>query len=638
MKIHLLVSIIFFTFPLIAQTSYIHVESVGEWQMKEQLSPEYRFNSVGVYLVNEQQLNGLFDPGNMSKEERKKAGIRSFDAVESLFFQLDMPNPKNEEDIISFPLYSFDVKPTTSFKSPRTQGKIIDRITDEELNGRGLDALARIEMVSKNELLEMAYKISSNINKLLGNRLYENLDVWKVMEKAQHFFESRYRGEMVAEFSVPILAEREEYEYIIESASLYQIKWNFQEKIDSYKKNIWSDLRHTAVISEEDLLDRPTRLSKLQKHPFLVVVRYKSAYAIPIKQQLNVAFTKEYLEARRYNLHEFKNESVQYRLENTFTQLLQKALDIQQNVDTYLASKRNGENDPSLLLTLPQGYFDILLQYHQSLPVLANESTYFKETYETTYFKFFKKLEHLLMQDPQVHAICQSSKMVHEWESKQEDSLSINEAYGLLQSFSPYLELARATETVTGNLPFQVKETVLRIEKILFAKLLAKAPYTQQNKLAYFQQLGQQYPLCTYCEVEGKEQIKVLENRVEKELQAAFLSLQNQQLKYGRCFAQLQEKAKLELQKQFSNSSSDQQLYQAFKDKIKVLEEDAAAFLTIAKVSIVDLPIEEVAPTYKKYDQLLIHYQQQVCQLVQGGILDKKEVQCFDRVCKMTVP
>ena len=181
-------------------------------------------------MVNEQQLKSLFDPDNFSREERKKTGMKLFDKVESLFFQLDIPNPQKEDDYLSFPLYTFDLTPNTTFKSSRSEGRILDRISDEELNGRGIEATARIELVSKNELLEVAYKISSNINKLLGNGVFEKPDIWKVMQKAQSFFENRYKGKMVAEFSIPILPEREDYEYLIESASLYQIKWNFQER------------------------------------------------------------------------------------------------------------------------------------------------------------------------------------------------------------------------------------------------------------------------------------------------------------------------------------------------------------------------------------------------------------------------
>ncbi len=638
-KIHLLVISLLFSLSAFAQMPHIHVESVGEWELSQQLTPDYRYNSVGVYLINEKQLASLFDPNKLSREERKKTGVKTFDKVESLFFQLDLPNPKNEEEVLSFPLYAFDIQPTTAFKSPRTQGKILDRITDEELNGRGLDATARIEMVHKNELLEVAYKISSNINKLLGNRVFETFDFWKVMQKAQLYFEERYKGQMVAEFSVPILPESEEYEYVIESASLYQIKWNFQDKIDAYKNNVWSDLRSAATVSEEELLDRPARLSKLKKHPYLLVVRYKSAYAIPKEQQLNVALTEEYLHKRRYNLQEFKTESIQYRTEETFTQLIQKALALKQSVATYLAAKAKGQMENEQLLAIPQHYYDICAQYQQATKQIDEaELAYIEEVYGTTYFKFFKQLDQLLIQDPQIQAVAQAPRALQKWEFTSQDSLSTALLYQQLDRFSAYQEVRATAEQVKGDLPILVEKEIQQIEQVLFSSLLSEAPYTQEEKLLYLKGLTQQFPLCTYCLEQSDKQVSQLEHRMEEEIRAAFLSLQNQQLKYGRCFADLQKKATLELEEQFPNPSSEEKLYTVFKDKITTLGQVSTQFMKIADIAISQLSVEEVGQEYRKYNQLLSSYQQHICQLLHGAILAKEEVQCVTAACKMEIP
>ena len=618
---------------------HIHVESVGEWQLPQKLSPDYRYNSVGVYLINEKQLATLFDPNKLSREERKKTGVKTFDKVESLFFQLDIPNPKNEEELLSFPLYAFDIQPTTAFKSPRTQGKILDRITDEELNGRGLEATARIEMVHKNELLEAAYKISSNINKLLGNRVFETFDFWKVMQKAQLFFEERYKGQMVAEFSVPILPESEEYEYVIESASLYQIKWNFQDKIDTYKNNVWSDLRSATAVSEEDLLDRPARLSKLKKHPYLLVIRYKSAYAIPKEQQLNVALTDTYLKTRRYNLQEFKTESIQYKTEEIFTQLLQKALALDQEVQAYLVAKGKGQIDTQHLLTIPQHYYDISTQYQQMMQALTvADSVYLEEVYGKTYFKFFKQLDQLLIQDPQIQAVSQAPKALQYGKSTLQDSLSTALLYQQLENFAAYQQVLASAEEVKGDLPVLVEQEIHRIEQALFANLLTEAPYTQEEKLPYLKGLADQFPLCMHCKDQSAKTVLDLEQRMEEEVRSALLSLQVQQLKYGRCFADLQKKATQELQRQFPTPSSEEKLYTVFKEKIATLDQVSTQFMSIADLAIAQLSAAEVGQQYRKYNQLLSSYQQHICQLLHGGILSKEEVQCVTAVCKMEVP
>ncbi|MEM1122999.1 MAG: hypothetical protein AAGJ18_21320, partial [Bacteroidota bacterium] len=173
---YLLVLLVQFFTPLflVAQNIGIHAAPVGEWQSQEQFSPEYHYNSVAVYLLNEDRTIDLFKPENLSREERKQTGIRNFDVLESLYFSLQLPNPKNENDLIDFPLYAFDIHNSKSFQVPRNQGKIIDRITDEELNGRSLEAKAKIEAIKKNQLLEVAYQISSSVNKILSDRIFNN--------------------------------------------------------------------------------------------------------------------------------------------------------------------------------------------------------------------------------------------------------------------------------------------------------------------------------------------------------------------------------------------------------------------------------------------------------------------------------
>ena len=175
--------------------------------------------------------------------------------IESLYFSLQLPNPKQENDQIDFPLYAFDINNSKSFQVPRNQGKIIDRITDEELNGRGLEAKAKIEAIKKNQLLEVAYQISSSVNKILANRVFQNPGIASVMRKAQDFFEDKYKGEIVSEFTIPILPGNEDFEYRLHSASIYQIKWDFQPLVKTFKGNMWSDLQTSTTVTEAQLKD-----------------------------------------------------------------------------------------------------------------------------------------------------------------------------------------------------------------------------------------------------------------------------------------------------------------------------------------------------------------------------------------------
>ena len=629
--------------PLVAQNISIHAAPVGEWQCATTLSPEYHYNSVAVFLLNEDKLARLFNPANLSKAERKKTGIKSFDSVESLYFHLEMSNPKKKEDILSFPLYAFDIKPSTDFKSVKTQGKILDRITDEELNGQSLDAVARIETVQKNDFLEIAYKISSNINKLLGDRIFKKPDIWEVMQKAQHYFEDKYRNKMVAEFNVPILPSSEDYEYIIQAASLYQIKWNFQPTVKSYKNNVWSDLKNAPSVAEDKLKDKPTRLSKLRDHPYLLVVRYKSAYAIPKEQQLNVAISEDYLAKRLYNLQEFRKETIQYEAEAEFLSVLREAIDLQKNVEQYQRTKEKGQAKEALLLTIAQQYYNILSAQQQNTTQLEGDATlYHKEYYEVSYFKFFKQIDHFLFADPQIKAISQAAAVLMKLPTKPIDSLKADVLYTYLEELQPYRQITTTLEQPKGDLFYKIRDQVTQIEQVLFTRIQENLPYTREEKIERLQHIQGKYPFCAYCIEHAQLLAEELQEAITNTLRTELVSLQNQQLKYGRCFSDIQKMAQTSLDKQFPNKDAltpaDRTLYEAFLQKIEGLGTIAQSFQSIATVKSADLPAEQVVRQLSTYKEMIQAYHRQICQLHHGGLLAKEAVVCLGEVCEEEMP
>jgi len=644
-KINLITTALFliFAFQLVAQNVSIHAESVGEWKSTQSLSPEYHYNSVAVFLLNEDKLFRLFNPANLSKNERKKTGIKTFDTIESLYFHLEMPNPKKEGDILSFPLYAFDIKPSTNFKSSRSQGKILDRITDEELNGKALEAVARIEAIKKNQLLEVAYKISSNINKLLGDKVFKKPDIWQIMKKAQQYFEDRYRGKMVAEFNIPILPASEEYEYVIQSASLYQIKWDFQPRVDSYKDNIWYDLRNKAVISEEDLRDKPTRLSKLNAQPYLMVVRYKSAYALPTEQQLNVAISDTYLQKRLYNLQEFKTESIQYNTEELFLEHLRLAIELQENITAFQRSNEKGQVDAMLLAKITQQYYTILETHKRGLLELDQEAqVYYDAYYETTYFKFFKLIEQLLFDARQIKELSETPIAVLQLADMEVDSLSERALYNYLEKLQPYRSLTRSLKQPTGELFYNVQKQTTKIEQNLFAKIMENIPYERADKIPYLEASQQQYPFCKYCEEEAQLQIKELQTRITDAIRIELMALQNKQLKYGRCFADLQRVCEEQMTIQYPTpetlSNADLLLYDAFKSKKDALDQLTKEFQQIADLDIMNLSAEDMQENLKMYTGLVADFQRHICQLVHGGLLTKTAVSCLGEICREEIP
>ncbi len=625
---------------LFAQNVNIHAELVGDWQTKEQFSPEYHYNSVAVYLLNEEKLFSLFDPSNLSKEERKRTGIKNFDSVESLYFHLEMPNPKQEKEVLSFPLYAFDIKPSEQFQPTRHQGMILDRITDEELNGQELDAIAKIEAVTKNDFLELAYKISSNINKVLGEGVFKKPDIWKVMHKAQQYFEDRYRGKIAAEFTVPILPSSEEYEYRIESASLYQVKWNFQEKAKAYKNNVWLDFRNSASITEEELKDKPTRLSKLKSSPYLMVVRYKSAYALPKSQQLNVALTPDYLDTRLHNLQEFQKESIPYIAETQFLTCLREAISLKENVASYQRSKEKGQANDDLLLQIAQQYYTVVSTYQSDLAQLDSiAQVYYKDTYEVSYFKLFKQIDHFLFGDQQVEAI---GKATNELIKSQEvilDSLDKNVLYTYLKIFQPYTDIVAATDQPKGDLFYKMKDQVTQVEKLLAQQLIVELPYSRTDKIERLQMIQEQYKFCSSCLTLAQEKERAIQQAIADDVRIQLTTLQSHQLKYERCFGGIQQQLLENIAEQFEDQEKgEHSVYQTIQEKVKLLQSTVAKFQTIGTLKISEMTPEQIEYSLKQYQTIIGNYNQTVCQLQYGGLLSKEDINCLERNCTTAIP
>lgn len=629
-----------YNLSLFSQNVNIHAELVGDWQTKEQFSPEYHYNSVAVFLLNEEKLFSLFDPANLSKEERKKTGIKNFDSVESLYFHLEMPNPKQEKEVLSFPLYAFDVKPSEQFQSTRHQGMILDRITDDELNGQKLDAVARIEAITKNDFLELAYKISSNINKILVDGVFKKPDIWEVMHKAQQYFEDRYRGKIVAEFSVPILPSSEEYEYRIESASLYQVKWNFQEKTKVYKDNVWLDFKNSPSITEEQLKDKPMRLSKLKSSPYLMVVRYKSAYALPKDQQLNVALTPAYLDTRLHNLQEFQKESIPYVAEKQFLNCLREAISLKENVEAYQRAKDKGQANDDLLLQIAQQYYSVLSSHQSELAQFSPAAqTYYKETYEVSYFKLFKQIDHFLFGDQQVVAISTATNELIKSQKIDLDSLDKEARYAYLKTFQPYTTIVSETNQLKGDLFYTMRDQVIQLEKLLAQQLIEELPYSRADKIARLQMIQEQYEFCSYCMELAKEKETAIQQAITNDVRTKLTTLQSHQLKYERCFADIQQQLIKNIEEQFNNQEKGvHSIYQTIQEKVKTLQSTVTQFQTIGTLKISEMTAEQIDHSLKQYQTIVGNYSQTVCQLQYGGLLSKENISCLERNCTTAIP
>jgi hypothetical protein len=630
---------------LFSQNIGIHAEPVGEWQNAKELSPEYHYNSVAVYLLNDEKLKRLFDPEQFSFRERRETGIRKFDDVESLYFSLQMANPVREGDSIVFPLYAFDISNKKSFSVPRNQGKIIDKIMDEELNGRGLEARARIEVINKNKFLEAAYVLSSSMTRMLEDRIFNGPSMLGVMRKARNYFESKYRGKIVSEFNIPILPNNEDYEYILNSASLYQIKWNFQPKLEVPNDNIWNDLRDWKEVSEKDLRDKPSRLSKLKAHPYLLVLRYKSAYSLPEEHKLNVEITEEYLKKRLYNLTEFKKGGNQYRTEEAFLGLLRDAIDLKRNCEDFRREKEKGNTEEEKMVEVAQQYFDLLKSYDKEFAFNQKDeerATYFKDNYEVTYYKFFKLVDNIFFMDEQLKETCRVADYFRASKNQDPRALNTDALYDYLKKFDSYRKMTASMNQVEGELFYKVRDRIYTYENVLYERNFHVRGKDKKDKIKELNKLKKRFQLCELCNKETDHQIVKIQQSIDDEIRSQLFALQNRQLKIRTCFNDIRLAALQNLATRFPYPDSlndlDAMLLNSYTLKVKNLGEIAMRFqpieeLTIQKLASKDLPIQ-----LQKFENILAEFRSEACQLKFGGVVSEAQMECLEGACEIISP
>jgi len=120
------------------------------------------------------------------------------------------------------------------------------------------------------------------------------------------------------------------------------------------------------------------------------------------------------------------------------------------------------------------------------------------------------------------------------------------------------------------------------------------------------------------------------------------MELQNQQLKYGRCFADLQKVIQEQLTIQFPKpqtlSDSELALYDAFNSKKDTLDQITKNFQRVADLDIKRLSAEEMQENLSRYKGFVTDFQRTTCQLVHGGLLTKTAVSCLGEICREEMP
>ena len=92
-------------FALGVEAQFIDAYEIDSWQAQEKPGNDFDLNSAYVYLINSAMLPALYDGSKLSKEERKKVGLKKGDYPQYMYTFLDIQNPQNKEENLHFQIH-----------------------------------------------------------------------------------------------------------------------------------------------------------------------------------------------------------------------------------------------------------------------------------------------------------------------------------------------------------------------------------------------------------------------------------------------------------------------------------------------------------------------------------------------------
>ena len=193
------------------------------------------------------------------------------------------------------------------------------------------------------------------------------------------------------------------------------------------------------------------------------------------------------------------------------------------------------------------------------------------------------------------------------------------------------------------DLFYKIRDKINQIEALFYPQLFIVSNLkSKQEQVAKLQVLQKQYPYCNLCQKESNDQIALIQQSIDDEHRTRLFALQNQQLRYRKCFSDLQLKALYQLQLRYPNQDSlskmELALFSAYLDKINQLESVANEFNQLSSLSIEKIPSNQLASTLHNYNNLLNSFANEACQLFYGELLKKEDLKCIDRGCRVAIP
>lgn len=634
--------LLFFSITINIESQIIDAPPISEWKSNKKLSSDYKYNSVSVYLINGDKLSGLFTGKTLTPKQRRKHKLKKNDYPKYLYLYIEVPNPKNREEKLKIPLYLIDATNKGNILySGENQGRVLDEITDEELDFKPLNAIGRIKTIkgnSANELAAEALSISHDLFKTalsLSSSPFGVSQVGEIIKTGGSYFDKIAKNKQVInDFNIPIIKDLNFLKYQLVSTSIHQIKWNFKDRIDNPLKD---------VKDKELTLDQiKSKLSK--NHPYLIVARYKSFYVLPTNYIKTIEINQSYLNKRRdkiINLTGMKRD-----LENNLLENLKEAISIKKDFQTYKRGKEVNQEDIDAINRIINSYYQIRINYSIELSKLGqnkSRATYFNENYLEVYRVLFNKIDTMLDSD-----LATSKAVV----SKYFELLNINLKRIKENEFCSHLDVLyyyqnliqiqknenKSITKITSSSFFPKYQKLLsKLENELFNRVfILKDEKTDNEKTERLTNLmsEQNYACCQLCQNNANLIITEIKEKNDNSKKEKLKKMKENYIQLLACWNNVSTLIRDNLNKRYPKevvlglNENNKKLYNEYEKHYQNLITDYNNYFEIEQVGIEKLNSEELIGTLNKFNLINQNVKTSINYLVRGKIINQTP-NCF---------
>ena len=542
-------------FALGLEAQFIDAYEIDSWQAQEKPGNDFDLNSAYVYLINSAMLPALYDGSKLSKEERKKVGLKKGDYPQYMYTFLDIQNPQNKEENLHFPLLMYDVRDNKNINNAENYGgKYIDKIPSNLIKSKDIMAKAEVRALKGNSSMEFwarAAQISVDLGKTAINLVGSSgLSAFSdqmlpFINKGLTSLESMANSEEInSSFFITLFpAEYNEvYEEKLVSARLYAIYYEGQKV---RKANLIEGNFQTVGELKNSI--------KSKRYAYILIVNTKSEYNTSHHE---IAYDEHYYKRKESDWTRIRNPQKR-QMERLFLNDLKKCIRLKDQLHQFNQSLETSKPDwQSYCKSL-----DLYYQLRKDIEDHAEQRWSADPFFANQYAPLYKDMEQKSVEWMMTPMLKKARNIAHNLIGKEAFNTrkySNSDYYEKIKKLDFYRSMtnrikqqAKSTQEIEGLLSYRkTLEFLKELEEELYANAFRIDPLisAQKEKELLIKWSTEDFSSCLYCRQMVSERIGEIDRRTLEEKKKKYEQLSEHYYNTLDCYQEVEESIREQIQ------------------------------------------------------------------------------------------